>query len=228
MASDSKKVIIYTDGGCEPNPGPGGYGAILIYGQHRKEISGGFRKTTNNRMELFAAIAALEALKEKCKVILFSDSKYLVESFKNDKPQKWRKSNWLRSDKKKASNIDLLDRLITQCERHQVEFVWVKGHAGQRENERCDELAREALQKDLVIDQGYESKSSSVEKVVREGQPCSKCSTPVIKKTPRRQKLKPGQLYYFKYYLVCPNCRTMYMVEAAKQLVNAAELDLSD
>jgi ribonuclease HI len=158
MMSELKEITIYTDGGCEPNPGRGGYGAILMYGPKRKELSGGFRLTTNNRMELYAAIAALEALKEPCKVKLVSDSKYLVESMTQGWVQNWEKKGW-----KKAKNPDLWQRIVALCQTHQVKFVWVKGHAENPHNERCDCLAASAIKsKHLAIDEIYEKCSSSL------------------------------------------------------------------
>lgn len=214
-----KKVTIFTDGGCEPNPGPGGYGVILISGNTQKELTGGFSLTTNNRMELFAAIAGLQALKFPCIVKLYSDSRYLVDAMTKGWAQKWRENGWWRNKKAKASNIDLWEKLIALCNKHQVEFEWVKGHAGLRANERCDELSMAALKHpNLPADEGYEQRpeDSSASKITQEGQSCRKCSTPVIKKVPRR-KQKPAQTYYYEYYLYCPNCRTMYMVEEAKR-----------
>ena len=214
-----KEVTIFTDGGCEPNPGPGGYGVILISGNTQKELTGGFSLTTNNRMELFAAIAGLQALKFPCMVKLYSDSRYLVDSMTKGWAQKWRENGWWRNKKAKASNIDLWEKLIALCNKHQVEFEWVKGHAGLRANERCDELSMAALkQPNLPADEGYEQRpeDSSARKITQEGQSCRKCSTPVVKKVPRR-KQKPAQTYYYEYYLYCPNCRTMYMVEEAKR-----------
>jgi len=151
-----KHVTLYTDGGCINNPGPGGYGVVLIYNSHRKELSGGFRRTTNNRMEIFAAITGLEALKEPCRVALFSDSQYLVHAIQKGWARKWRANNWRRSHKEKAINPDLWERLLKLCEMHDVQFQWVRGHAGHPENERCDQLAKAAAQgPDLAIDTGY-------------------------------------------------------------------------
>lgn len=209
-----KKVTIFTDGGCEPNPGPGGYSVILIYGNTQKELTGGFSLTTNNRMELFAAIAGLQALKFPCMVKLYSDSRYLVDAMTKKWAQKWRENGWWRNKKAKASNIDLWEKLIALCNKHQVEFEWVKGHAGIGANERCDELSMAALkQPNLPADEGYEQRpeDSSASKITQEGQSCRKCSTPVVKKVPR-SKRKPDQTYYYEYYLYCPNCRTMVTV----------------
>ena len=138
---DMKRVEIFTDGACSGNPGPGGYGVILRYGDREKEISGGERETTNNRMELMAAITGLEALKERCRVTLYSDSKYLIDALKLGWAAKWRANGWMRNKKDAALNPDLWERLLAQTERHEVELVWVKGHAGHTENERCDRLA---------------------------------------------------------------------------------------
>ena len=136
-----KQVNLYTDGACRGNPGKGGWGAILIYGKFKKEMSGGEPMTTNNRMELLGAINGLEALREPCKVILTSDSKYLVDGITKGWARSWKAKNWKKADGKPALNPELWDRLLTLCDKHQVEFVWVKGHAGHPENERCDELA---------------------------------------------------------------------------------------
>ena len=134
-------VQIYTDGACRGNPGPGGWGAILICGEHKKELSGGEPSTTNNRMELLAAITALEQLKYPCKVKVYSDSAYTVNAYVNGWIYAWRKNGWKKADKKPALNVDLWDKLLPLLKTHEVEFVWVKGHAGHSENERCDALA---------------------------------------------------------------------------------------
>ena len=155
--NERKEVIIYTDGGCIGNPGPGGYGAILCHNGHEKQLSGGFRLTTNNRMEIMAAIAGLEALKEPCSVVLYSDSKYLVDSMMKGWVRRWKGNNWKRNKREKAINIDLWDRLLDLCAQHDVKFVWVKGHAGNEGNERCDTLVKEAVsQQNLPVDERYE------------------------------------------------------------------------
>jgi ribonuclease HI len=152
-----KDVTLYTDGACEPNPGPGGYAVVLIHGGKRKELSGGFRSTTNNRMELMAAIKGLEALKEPCRARLYSDSEYLVRAMTQGWVQRWKARGWRRADKQPAANPDLWERLLALCQEHQVEFIWVKGHAGNPENERCDYLSYRALKgTDLPADDGYE------------------------------------------------------------------------
>lgn len=154
---EPKEVTVYTDGGAQGNPGPGGFGVVLLHGPHRKEISGGFRLTTNNRMELFAAITALEALKMRCRVRLFSDSKYLVDAMSQGWARNWRAKNWIRQRNQEALNRDLWQRLLDVADRHQVEFTWLRGHAGDIENERCDELAVDAAKRpDLPPDTVFE------------------------------------------------------------------------
>ncbi len=151
-----KTVTIYTDGACSGNPGAGGYGVVLLYGAARKELSGGYRRTTNNRMEVLAVIKGLEALKEPCKVNLYSDSKYVVDAIEKGWVVKWKQNGWMRNKKEKASNVDLWERLLVLLQKHQVSFIWVKGHADNLENERCDQLARAAIQSDnLLEDEKY-------------------------------------------------------------------------
>ena len=138
----SKKTVeIFTDGACSGNPGPGGWGAVLRFMGREKELSGGERDTTNNRMELTAVIEALSALKEPCKVTLTTDSKYVCEAINQGWVYSWQKNGWRKADKKPALNVDLWEKLLPLLDRHEVDFVWVKGHAGHPENERCDELA---------------------------------------------------------------------------------------
>ena len=147
-----KTVTIYTDGACSGNPGPGGYGTVLLYGEARKELSGGYRLTTNNRMEILAVIKGLEALKEPCKVLLYSDSRYVVDAIEKGWVAKWRQNGWMRNKKERAQNVDLLERMTVLMEKHQVSFHWVKGHADNPENERCDELARMAIQSGSLLE----------------------------------------------------------------------------
>ena len=135
-----KKVELYTDGACRGNPGRGGWGAILVYGKHEKELSGGEKETTNNRMELTAAIEGLSALKEPCEVTLYSDSKYLIDAFTQGWVEGWRAHGWKRG-KDELKNPDLWEKIYALCEWHTVTFVWVKGHNGHDYNERCDTLA---------------------------------------------------------------------------------------
>ncbi|MBE6531495.1 MAG: ribonuclease HI [Ruminococcaceae bacterium] len=136
-----KNVEIYTDGACRGNPGKGGWGAVLRYGEFEREISGGERETTNNRMELTAAIEALKLLKEPCSVTLTSDSKYLIDAIEKGWLASWQKKGWKKADGKPVLNIDLWQELCALLSVHEVSFVWVQGHAGHKYNERCDELA---------------------------------------------------------------------------------------
>ncbi|MBM3121492.1 MAG: ribonuclease HI [Chloroflexi bacterium] len=221
MSKPRKHVVVYTDGAAEPNPGPGGYGAVLMHAGRTRELSGMFGLTTNNRMELKAAVVALEALKESCRVTLHSDSKYLVDAMMDGRAARWRVSGWRRGKKETVANHDLWERLLALCERHDVTFVWVRGHAGDTHNERCDELSMQFLGKrDLPVDDGYVERPEGERelriKITQAGQPCRKCATPVEKRVPHGKR-KPGQAYYYDYYLVCPSCGTMYMVEEAKR-----------
>ncbi|MEM8534544.1 MAG: ribonuclease HI [Chloroflexota bacterium] len=154
------KVVIFTDGACEGNPGPGGYGAVLLHGQDRKELSNGFARTTNNRMELLAAIVALKQLTERHSVVLYSDSAYVVNGIQKGWAHKWRKNNWQRMEKgstQPVKNTDLWQQLLALSEKHDVEFVRIPGHAGIPENERCDRLAVAASRRDrLLVDRGFE------------------------------------------------------------------------
>jgi len=136
-----KEVTIYSDGACSGNPGPGGYGVILSFNGVKKELSGGFRHTTNNRMELMGAIVGLEALKEKCSVTMVTDSRYIVDGIEKGWAKRWRANGWMRNKKEPAINPDLWERLLAGIEKHMVNFRWVRGHNGHPENERCDALA---------------------------------------------------------------------------------------
>lgn len=150
-------VTIYTDGGSQGNPGPGGYGAVLLYDRYRKELSGGYRLTTNNRMELMAAIVGLEALKVPCQVTLMTDSRYLTDAVNQGWARRWRANGWRRNRRDKALNPDLWARLLDVLDQHQARFQWVKGHAGNQENDRCHELSVSAAQQDqLPPDLAYE------------------------------------------------------------------------
>ena len=149
-------IIIYTDGACTGNPGKGGYGAVIIDGDRREELSAGYKLTTNNRMEMMGAIAALESLKSNSKVKLHSDSKYIVDAVVKGWAKKWQANGWRRNKKEMAKNPDLWQELLDLCKIHDVEFVWVKGHAGVAENERCDRLAVNAAHgSNLLVDEGY-------------------------------------------------------------------------
>jgi ribonuclease HI len=154
-----KKVTAWTDGACSGNPGPGGYGVVLTWNSHRRELSRGYRRTTNNRMEILAVVAALEALTEPCELVVHSDSQYVVNAIVQGWARKWRSNGWMRNKKEEALNPDLWTRLLDLLDHsgHKVKLTWVRGHAGDPENERADELAVAAIEsEELDIDRGYE------------------------------------------------------------------------
>ncbi|MFT4073330.1 MAG: ribonuclease HI [Dysgonamonadaceae bacterium] len=231
------EVNIYTDGGAEPNPGKGGFGVIMTYKGHKKEFRQGYLLTTNNRMELMGVIFGLEQLKKRSIINIYSDSKYVVDGISKGWAERWKSKNWFRTRTEKAVNYDLWARLLDLISKQQsVTFNWVKGHDGHNENERCDQLANIALNgKGLLEDFGYKptteassdlessqeaTSSCNKSKISKEGDICRKCNTPVIKKQTKKKVLKPNQDYFFEYYLLCPNCKTMYMVEEAKRFGN--------
>ena len=154
----AKQVAIHTDGSCLGNPGPGGFAAILEYKGQERELSGGFRRTTNNRMEILAVIAGLEALTESCSVTVYSDSRYVVDAIEKGWAKKWRARGWMRNKRDRAVNSDLWDRLLRALEKHEVELRWVRGHAGNAGNIRADRLAVSAASgEDLPRDEGFEN-----------------------------------------------------------------------
>lgn len=156
LAARDSRIIIHTDGGAAPNPGVGGYGIVIQKGNHRKELSAGYELTTNNRMEMLGVIVALQALKEPSEVLLHTDSKYVVDSITKRWVYGWMKRGWKKSDGNRPENVDLWQRLLPLLKQHEVEFRWVKGHAGNTENERCDALVAEGRNaKPLLVDTGY-------------------------------------------------------------------------
>lgn len=236
MGLDSDKIIknvtIHTDGAAEPNPGPGGYGVVLQVGKYRKELSEGFEKTTNNRMELMGAIAGLEALTTKCTGNLYCDSKYVVDAVNKGWVLNWQKRGWSRQGGNKVKNIDLWQRFLESYKKHEIKLVWVKGHAGIAENECCDQLAVSAAMSDnLKPDIGYMESDKHIipktqpvkrkTKTKHKGKSCRKCQTILTKRTTKTKKRKPGQSYFFEWYLYCTGCNTMYMVEEAKRFIQA-------
>jgi ribonuclease HI len=159
---DEGVVIIYSDGGCLGNPGPGGYGVVLLYKNQRKELSQGYMLPTNNRMELLGSIRGLEALKKPSRVAFYTDSQYVVNGITKGWAKKWQANNWMRSVTQEAKNADLWKQLLELCTSHEVKFYWVRGHVGVQENERCDELATQsARQRNLLIDKGYQGAEQS-------------------------------------------------------------------
>ncbi len=228
------EINLYSDGGAEPNPGKGGFGVIMTYKEIKREYSQGYELTTNNRMELMGVIYGLEQLKTKSVVHVYSDSRYVVDAIEKGWAEKWKSNNWYRTKTKKAINYDLWDRLLILISaQEKVTFNWIRGHAGHPENERCDELALAALSgENLLVDTGYQSnqlqgdengEGELVEsgfkkiKINAEGDPCRKCGTSVVKKPPKKKKVKPGQTYYYEYYLFCPGCKIMYFLEEGKR-----------
>jgi ribonuclease HI len=151
-------ITVHTDGACVGNPGPGGYGVVINNGSHKKELSGGFKHTTNNRMEIMAAIIALETLTGQSQVTVFSDSQYLVKAMSQGWVKRWQKHGWKRNKREMALNPDLWGRLLKACDSHEVKFKWVRGHSDNPENERCDQLANKAaMLSNLPADTGYEN-----------------------------------------------------------------------
>lgn len=238
---DIPEINLYSDGGAEPNPGKGGFGVIMSYKGVKKEFSQGYELTTNNRMELMGVIHGLERLKTKSSVNVFTDSRYVIDGIEKGWAEKWKSKNWYRTRSEKAINYDLWDRLLTLISIHQkVKFNWIKGHAGHIENERCDALALEALSGlNLQVDSGYRPKSPSDEmfeggvqtsvakvKVTMEGDVCTKCGTNVVKKPTKKKVATPGQNYYYEYILLCPSCKTMYLIEDAKRNIANQNNDL--
>lgn len=156
--SEQKQVTVYCDGACLGNPGPGGFGTVLLHGKHRRELSRGYRRTTNNRMELLGAIVGLETLKEPCCVTVVSDSRYVVDAMRLDWTSRWKARGWRTSQKTPVANVDLWLRLLAAAAAHEVTWQWVRGHAGDRENERCDVLAMAAAKgQSLECDAGFET-----------------------------------------------------------------------
>lgn len=220
------EIIMYTDGGAEPNPGVGGIGVVLLYNEHRKEHFQGYELTTNNRMELMAIIVGLNLLKRKSKVQVYSDSKYVVDALNLGWVNNWKNNNWYKK-KDKAENVDLWIQLLALIDKHQVSFSWVKGHADNVENERCDALATQGIHADKKeVDTEYVNRAERGEdygKVLKEGDECKKCGTPVVKRIPKNRKIKDKNKYYYEYYLLCPQCSSQYNVESAKREIDKGQ-----
>jgi len=205
----AKHVIIYTDGGADPNPGKGGYGVVLKYGTVIKELCGGFKMTTNNRMELLAAAIGLEALKQPCHVTLHSDSKYLVDAFLKKSVFKWRRNGWWRTVKDRAKNADLWERIIAASEGHQVTFQWVRGHAGNPMNERCDVLATKGRAQSLLVDEGYLKGDAGEVDSIEPGHPCFQCGTPFVKRASKAPAKQFKGMKTADWHLHCPGCQAV-------------------
>lgn len=228
-------IELYSDGGAEPNPGKGGFGVILSYKGKKKEFFKGYKLTTNNRMELMGVIFGLEQLKTKSNVQVFTDSKYVIDGITKGWAKKWKENDWKRKKDVKAINSDLWDRLLNAISEHSVEFNWVKGHSGHIENEMCDQLASKGIHiSEPLDDLGYEPKSDAENeqiniktnygnhkkvKITKVGDECRKCGEHVIKKVPKKRKIKKNQSFYLEYYLFCPSCKTIYATEDGKREV---------
>lgn len=232
MYDEIPEIDLYSDGGADPNPGKGGFGVIMVYKGKRKEFSQGYMLTTNNRMELLGVIYGLERLKTKSIVNIYTDSRYVINGIEKGWAKKWKSNNWYRTKSQVALNSDLWERLLVSiAEQEDVKFNWVKGHTGHAENERCDELASLALNgENLLEDVGYETNDYTINKetvpkpktrkkvkIEKVGDLCRSCGTAVIKKTPKKRKIKKNQTYYFEYYLYCPDCKAIYHLEEAKR-----------
>lgn len=247
------EVELYSDWGANPNPGKWGYWIILRCKWVSKEFSAGYKLTTNNRMELTWVITWLSKLKTKSKVKVYTDSQYTINWIEKWWANIWKKNNWYRTKTKKAVNYDLWEQLLELLENHDVTFEWVKWHNWHTENERCDELATEAMEvNNLIEDKGYipenineqksldslenhENKEEIIKvlsnwkwdknlKVEKKWDPCKKCFTPVVKKKPKHTKKTLEKKYYYEYYLSCPNCKTNYMIEAAKRDIDSLKI----
>jgi len=229
------EVHIFSDWGANPNPGPGAYGVIMEYRGVKKEFSGGYKKTTNNRMELRWVITGLSKLKKKSKVTIFTDSQYTINGIEKWWAKKWKANNWRKGDKKLATNSDLWGQLLDVLEKHEVNFYWVKGHNGHLENERCDELATLAMKrKELLIDEWFiessEKKKFSPEQIIldpdaeKTGTNCKKCNNPLVKKLPKHTKKTLLKEYYYEYYHHCPACKTNYMLQEAKRDIKTLKI----
>ena len=241
------EVDIFSDGWANPNPWRGWYWVILSYKWIKKEFYAGYKLTTNNRMELTRAITWLEKLTKKSKVNLYTDSQYTINGIEKWWAKKWRENNWYRTKTEKAVNYDLWEKLLNLVDKHEVKFHWVKWHNGHIENERCDELATIAMNMDNLIDDinyipneeelwkmtnNFLQKKDSLDKktldksikVLKSWDACRKCWTSVEKKTPKHTSKTKTQNYYYEYYLSCPSCKTMYMVDSAKREINSLKI----
>ncbi len=233
----AKHYEIFTDGSSSGNPGPGGWAALIRVDGKTREMSGGFRRTTNNRMELLAAIQALDTVVDADEIDLYSDSRYLVESVTKGWVKNWQKKGWVRAQNQPVPNTDLWKWLLGLLQRKTVHFHWVEGHAGHPENERADRLAVIAGSKpNLPVDEGYDLKpaksiqpnlfqtqppqtvaqAATVPGEPAEGRPCRKCGAKLVRKVPAAKRT-PGQKYYYAYYFACPQCGTNYFTKAARR-----------
>ncbi len=223
-AENLPEVVMYTDGACTNNPGPGGYGVVLLHGGRKKELSGGFRRTTNNRMEITACVEGLQVLKKPCAVALFCDSRYVVDALEKGWAKRWKAKGWKRNNTDKALNPDLWERMLSLCEKHDVAFNWVKGHAGDEYNERCDRLAVEAASKpNLPPDEPYERYEREIQTGASNGESHSDESPPdssLAADCPEcgaRMVLRKGKFGKFYGCSRFPECRGVCSIKAKSQ-----------
>lgn len=238
MTKNIPEVELYSDWWAVPNPWRWWYWVILCYKWIKKEFSKGFKISTNNRMELTGVIVGLSKLTTFSKVQVFTDSQYTINWIEKWWAEKWKKNDWFRTKTEKAVNYDLWEQLLVLVKKHNVKFNWVKWHNGHIENERCDELATIALNSGILVDdewfewkigqpQGIAPtenkdkiiKKKNTNKIEKAWDICWKCDTPVIKKIPKKKKLKPEQTFYYEYFFNCPNCKTNYMIPEGKRKV---------
>lgn len=235
----NQTVYIYSDGWANPNPGPGAYGVLMKCWEHQKDFSQWYKRTTNNRMELMWAITGLQKLKKKSTVILTTDSQYTINGIEKWWAKKWKANNWMRTWSQKAQNWDLWEILLSEVEKHDVKFQWIKWHSGHLENEICDELATLAMQKnDLLIDEWFIEKpeeksktkksswnqSSLLSKFELTGTDCKKCQHPLVKKYPKHTKKTLTKQYYYEYFHHCESCKTNYMLQEAKRDIKTLKI----
>ena len=221
------EVKIFSDWWANPNPGPGWYGVILQYRDVKKELLQWYTQTTNNRMELLWAITGLQSLTSKSKVTIYTDSQYTINGIEKWWAQKWKSNNWFRKWSQKAVNHDLWEIFLDLTTRHEVNFEWVKWHNGHIENERCDELATLAMNKDnLIHDEGFieeeKQKPLSQQTIMQDnwdatGEFCRKCDWLLVEKKPKHTKKTLEKKYFYEYYHHCPDCKTNYMLQEAKR-----------
>ena len=235
-------VDIYSDWWANPNPGPGGYGVILKCGDLQKDFSQGYKRTTNNRMELLGAITGFQKLKTRSKVTLNTDSQYTINWLEKWWAKKWKANNWFRTGSQKAQNWDLWAILLEESEKHEVSFNWIKWHNGHIENELCDELATLAMSRgDLLVDEWYieaPTPNSLLNSLPLQGKEtavsfwifelawvdCKKCQNPLVRKHPKHTKKTLEKQYYYEYFHHCESCKTNYMLQEAKRDISTLKI----
>jgi ribonuclease HI len=231
-------VDIFSDWWANPNPGPGWYGVIMKCWDHQKDFSQGYKRTTNNRMELMGAITGFKKLKTRSKVTLNTDSQYTINWLQKWWAKKWKANNWFRTGSQKAQNWDLWKILLEESEKHEVSFNWIKGHNGHIENELCDELATLAMQRsDLLVDEWFIeapaavkttkvsiSQTTLVSEFEAAGVDCKKCQNPLVIKYPKHTKKTLEKQYYYEYFHHCESCKTNYMLQEAKRDIKTLKI----